>query len=208
MAGYVELFIKGIVIGFSIAAPVGPIGVLCIRRTLSYGILVGLMSGLGAAVADAVYGLVAGFGLSSVSNLLLQYQFFLQLVGGLFLAYLGITTFLSSPAKEAAKVEGHGLLGAFLSTFFLTITNPMTILAFAAILSGVGVINAAGDYGAATALVGGVFVGSATWFFFLSCMVGLLRSKVNYTVLAWINKISGVIILAFAVYILAQALFS
>src|SRR5712675_196490 len=122
-----NFLLRGLVIGFSIAAPVGPIGVLCIRRTLAEGRLAGLACGLGAATADACYGAVAGFGLTAVSNLLVSYQTWLQLVGVLFLCYLGIQTFLARPAGEAARLRSGSPTGAYLATIILTLTNPMTI---------------------------------------------------------------------------------
>ena len=127
-----SLLLRGLIIGFSIAAPVGPIGVLCIRRTLAQGRAAGLVSGLGAASADALYGCVAGFGLTFVSGLLIAQQSWLKLLGGVFLCYLGVRTLLAQPAERAAAAGGMGLAGAYGSTFLLTLTNPTTILSFAA----------------------------------------------------------------------------
>ncbi len=154
----VSLFLRGLVIGFSIAAPVGPIGVLCIRRTLAEGQLYGLVSGLGAATADALYGCVAAFGLTFVSGFLIGHKLWLSLIGGLFLLYLGIKTLLSTPAENAARAEGKGLFGAYASTFLLTVTNPMTILSFVAIFAALGLGNATGSYASALILVLGVFL--------------------------------------------------
>lgn len=193
---------RGILIGFSIAAPVGPIGVLCIRRTLADGRAAGLVSGLGAATADALYGCVAGFGLTLISNFLVRQQWWLGLIGGLFLCYLGGKTLLSKPAEQAASAKGSGLLGAYASTFFLTVTNPVTILAFAAIFAGLGLANTRGDYGAAAVLVLGVFLGSAAWWLLLSGGVSLLRERFTATGLQWVNRISGVIILGFGLFAL------
>ncbi len=126
----VGLFLEGIVIGFAIAAPVGPIGVLCIRRTLVEGRVSGLVSGLGAATADALYGAVAALGLTFVTNLLVGGESWLRLVGGAFLVFLGVRTFLAHPAERAAPVGRSGLLGDYASTLFLTLTNPTTIPSF------------------------------------------------------------------------------
>jgi threonine/homoserine/homoserine lactone efflux protein len=193
----VGLLLRGMVIGFSIAAPVGPIGVLCIRRTLASGRAVGLASGLGAATADAVYGCVAGFGLTLVYGALIGGQFWLRLVGGLFLCYLGIKSFLTQPAEGAAPAEGAGLAGAYVSTFVLTLTNPMTILSFAAVFAGLGIADARGNYGLAALLVLGVFAGSALWWLGLSGAVSLFRSRLSVRALRWVNRISGVVILGF-----------
>lgn len=192
-----SFLIKGIIIGFSIAAPVGPIGVLCIRRTLADGRVSGLVSGLGAAVADAVYGCIAGFGLTFVSGFLIGGQAWLRIVGGVFLCFLGIRTFLSGPAEKAAPAAGRSLAGAFVSTFFLTLTNPMTILSFVGIFAGLGIAGAGGDYGAAGALVLGVFSGSALWWLLLSGGVGALREKVTPRGMQWVNRGAGAIIAAF-----------
>jgi threonine/homoserine/homoserine lactone efflux protein len=201
----IPLFLQGLIIGFSIAAPVGPIGILCIRRTLTEGRASGFFSGMGAATADAFYGCVAGFGLTVISAFLIEQRFWLQVVGGIFLCYLGARTLRSQPATEAAPAGGNGLLASYVSTFFLTITNPMTILSFAAIFAGLGVVAAGGDLAAACWLVVGVFLGSAAWWLFLSMGVSLLREKVNSTALRWVNQISGVILLSFGALALWQA---
>lgn len=191
------LLLRGMILGFSIAAPVGPIGVLCMRRTLAVGRAAGLVSGLGAATADAIYGCVAGFGLTFVSNLLIGQQVWFRLVGGLFLCCLGIRTFGARPAERAASAAHRGLLGAYTSTFFLTLTNPLTILFFAAIFAGMGAAGAGAGYMAAGALVAGVFVGSALWWVLLSSAVSLLRTQFNAHRLQWLNRLSGIVILAF-----------
>lgn len=191
--------VKGLVIGFSIAAPVGPIGMLCIRRTLGDGRVAGLLSGLGAATADAIYGCIAGFGTVFVSTILLTQQVWLRLVGGLFLCYLGARTFLASPEERISATNPLGLAGIYLSTFFLTLTNPMTIISFAAIFAALGVGNTSGSYISAVTLVVGVFVGSALWWLILSSIVSLFRSKLKPGWLKWVNRLSGLVILGFGV---------
>jgi len=193
----ISFFIRGLIIGFSIAAPVGPIGVLCIRRTLAQGRASGFISGLGAATADAIYGCVAGFGLTFISSFLISEQLWFRLVGGTFLCYLGIKTFLARPAEKAASARGYGLAGAYASTFFLTLTNPMTILSFAAIFAGLGVGNTGGNYFFAGLLVLGVFLGSASWWLILSGLFGAVRTKFSPSSLRWVNRISGIIIAGF-----------
>ena len=189
--------LRGMIIGFSIAAPVGPIGVLCMRRTLAAGRASGFVSGLGAATADAIYGCVAGFGLTFISGVLIGGQFWFRLVGGAFLCYLGIRTFLARPAEKAASARGSGLVGAYTSTLLLTLTNPMTILSFAAVFAGLGVADAGRDYGLAAVLVLGVFIGSALWWLGLSGLVGLFRAQITAGTLRWVNRVSGVIIVGF-----------
>jgi threonine/homoserine/homoserine lactone efflux protein len=193
---------RGLVIGFSIAAPVGPIGVLCIRRTLADGRTTGLAVGLGAATADAVYGAVAGFGLTVVSTLLVRQQDAMRLVGGLFLCFLGVRTFLARPADRAARAGGAGLLGAFTATFGLTLANPATILSFVAVFAGLGIAGA-GSWREATVLVAGVFLGSALWWLTLSGIVSGLRSRLDLSALRWVNRVSGAVLMAFGAAALA-----
>ena len=174
----------------------GPIGVLCIRRTLAQGRLFGFVSGLGAATADAIYGCIAAFGLTAISALLVRQQDLLRLLGGLFLCYLGVRTLLARPTDQSAAAEGQGLGRAYFSTLLLTLTNPITILSFVAVFAGLGVGGGNG-YGAAAAIVLGVFLGSAAWWFLLSGGVSLVRDKFDAWAMLWVNRVSGVIILGF-----------
>ena len=193
------LLFKGIIIGFAIAAPVGPIGVLCIRRTLAEGRTSGFVSGLGAATADAIYGSVAALGLTFVANLLTSGEMWLRLVGGAFLVFLGVRTFLARPVERAASTGKNGLPGAYASTLFLTLTNPTTILSFAAIFAGLGAGSAGGDVPSAMLLVLGVFVGSAFWWLVLSGITGLFRARLSARGLRWVNRISGTVLATFGV---------
>jgi threonine/homoserine/homoserine lactone efflux protein len=194
-----HFLIRGLIIGFSIAAPVGPIGVLCIRRTLAEGRSYGLAAGLGAATADALYGSIAGFGLTFISNFLIGQQLWLRLIGGTFLCYWGIKTFLSPPFHRELPAEGRSLLSAYGSTLLLTLTNPMTILSFAAIFAGLGIGSVGRDYLSATILVLWVFIGSGFWWFILSTGVSLFQKKFDPRGLRWVNRISGFIILGFGI---------
>ena len=200
-----DLFIRGLVLGFAIAAPVGPIGLLCIQRTLNQGRMVGLASGLGAATADAIYGAIAAFGLSVIAGFLVDQQQWLALAGGLFLCYLGARTIRAEPAPAGAQADATGILGAYSSTLALTLTNPMTILAFVAIFAGAGLAASAGDQWAAAAIVLGVFCGSAAWWLLLSTGVSFLRGSITPPVMVWINRLAGVIIAVFGVYMLIRA---
>jgi threonine/homoserine/homoserine lactone efflux protein len=189
--------VKGMLIGFSIAAPVGPIGVLCIRRTLSNGRAAGFVSGLGAETADAMYGLIAGFGLTAISEFLVNQQLFLKLIGGMFLLYLGFKTVTSIPVEKPISAKATGLMSDYLSTFALTSTNPVTILSFIAIFSGLGMGEIKGNYISSLLIVLGVFLGSAAWWLLLSSGVGFFRKSFNTKGLRYINIISGIIILTF-----------
>ena len=202
------MFLHGILLGFSIAAPVGPIGVLCIRRTLANGRWSGLATGLGAATADAVYGAIAAFGLTAISGFLVAQQTWLRLVGGAFLVFLGLRTLLSRPATEAASASSSTLAGDYASTLFLTLTNPLTILSFVAVFAGLGLAASQRSYGAAAGLVAGVFCGSALWWLTLSTAVSLFRTRFGPASLRWVNIISGLIIAGFGLIALAIALAS
>jgi len=200
-----NLLISGLLIGFGIAAPVGPIGVLCIKRTLNEGRIVGLAAGFGAATGDALYGLVAGLGLTSVSSLLVEQRGWLQLFGGLFLLYLGVRTFASRPPAGASPAVLRSLPWVYGSTFLLTISNPVTILSFAAVFAGLGVAGG-GGYGSVAVLVLAVFLGSAAWWLLLVGVVGALRTKVSADMLRLVNRASGVLIGAFGVLALVSVL--
>ena len=190
--------LKGFAIGFAIAAPVGPIGVLCIRRTLADGRLTGFISGIGAATTDMCYGAVAAFGLTVIQNLLVGMQLWLHVLGGIFLLYLGIRTFLARPAeKEAVVRTNRGILSAYFSTFGMTLTNPATILSFTVIFTGLRLGETYGDYLSAGLLVLGVFFGSAALWLTLSGIVGIFREKFTTIWMIWVNRLAGTIIAAF-----------
>lgn len=189
--------LKGVGLGLAIAAPVGPIGLLCIRRALTQGQWIGLATGLGAATADGLYGAIAGFGLTAVSEALVKQASWLSLIGGLFLCYLGIKTICSKPAVEAAQLSSRGLWGAYASTFGLTLTNPTTILSFIAIFAGLGLVSASATWLSRLVLVLGIFMGSALWWVCLSWGVTLFRSRLTPTRLVWLNRLAGAAILTF-----------
>lgn len=188
----------------SIAAPVGPIGVLCIRRTLAHGRKIGLASGFGAASADMVYGLGAAFGLSAITAFLLNdtTALLLRIVGGAFLLYLGISTFRSRPTDPNAPstLESGTVLSvrsAYLSTFGLTLTNPATIIAFMAIFAGLGVGDMASNRYLAWVMVLGVTVGSALWWLALTAGVSLIRHRLTVGFMRWVNWVAGVVLAGF-----------
>jgi threonine/homoserine/homoserine lactone efflux protein len=194
--------IKGMIIGFSIAAPVGPIGVLCINRTLNAGRRAGLLTGVGAATADAIYAFIGGFGVKFVSDILVSQQAWFRIIGGIFLCFLGIKTFLRKTTGHSVTVKEPSPAGTYGSTFVLTLTNPVTILSFAAIFAGVGPVGPTGGYLSAGLLVVAVFAGSCIWWLTLSCCVGLLRARFNARSIRWLNVISGSIMLGFGALVL------
>lgn len=201
---YIPIFLQSLLIGFSIAAPVGPIGILCIRRTLAQGRKAGFVSGLGAATADAFYGAIAAFSLTFISAFLINQSTWLRLGGGLFLIFLGVKTILASPKENNIKVSNHldqqGIFSNYFSTFFLTISNPLTILSFTAIFAGFGAASLQSqNYFAASLMVLGIFLGSVFWWFLLSYLTSLFQNRINKSTLIWINRIAGLIILTFGI---------
>jgi threonine/homoserine/homoserine lactone efflux protein len=196
---------RGFILGFTIAAAVGPISLLVIRRTLAQGQVYGLVSGLGVATADATYGAIAAFGLGAITDLLVNARAVLGVVGGVFLLWLAWQTARSVPTREAVVTERRGgLPGAYLSILGLTMANPMTILSFGALFAGLGVTVGVNADAALVTL--GVLLGSTTWWIVLTTVVGALRTRVTPTWIHRINLVSGVVIGAFAIVAIASVL--
>ncbi len=191
-------FLKGILLGFSIAAPVGPIGILCIRRTLQYGRLSGLFSGLGAALADTFYGLIAAFSLTLVSDFLEEKRFYFHILGGCFLILLGVKTFFAT-SKDVTdgKIPHRSLISDFISTFFLTLSNPLTIFSFIAVFAGLGLVDITQKMSDAILVVIGIFLGACMWWMILSEGISFFRKKMGRKTMLWINRIAGIIIITF-----------
>lgn len=198
------LFAKGLVFGFLLAATVGPMWVLCFRRTLAQGARAGFVSGMGIAVADGIYGAIAAFGLTAISGFLLRYSLWIGLAGGAFLVYLGVRILVSNPTMNGKEEQKVSHPKAFLSTLGLTLANPPTILAFVAIFAGLGLV--ASDYATAALVVLGVFLGSASWWVLLAAGAGWLRSRAGPKLFRFINIASGLTILGFAIWQLAAVL--
>jgi threonine/homoserine/homoserine lactone efflux protein len=203
--------LKGLILGLSIAAPIGPIGVLCIRRALSQGPAPAFIGGLGAAMADAIYAFAGAFALSAIAQWIVEERTVLGLLGGVFLLYLGGRTFLSKPNLPTLRAGGPpaGAWPAFLSTLLLTLANPMTILSFAAVFAGVGVPPSGivtGHSDAALLLVAGVFLGSALWWLVLSLAIGSLRWRLGPRTLQAVNWACGTALTAFGLYAVAAVL--
>ncbi len=200
------IFLKGIMIGFAMAVPIGPIGIMCIRKTLTEGRLRGLVIGLGAATADMLYGCVAAFGLTIISNTLVSQKIWIRLIGGALLLFLGARTFRAHPADPKIPIKSSGgILRSYLTTVFLTLTNPMTVFAFIAIFAALG-LGTGLSYISAVVLVVGVFIGSSLWFLLLSSGVTLFRKKLDLVGLRWVNKIAGVLIIVSGAYAIASLL--
>src|SRR5436190_15290369 len=204
---WLALLLKGVLVGIIIAIPAGPVGVLCIRRTIFHGRLAGFVSGLGASTADAVFGIIAGFGLTVISDLLLGYQTWLRLGGAGFLLYIGISAFAADPLRGTqSQRDPEDLLADYASTFVLTITNPITILAFLAIFAGIGLSGAEATLGRAAILVLGVWLGSLVWWAALSFGAGLVRLSFERRHLVWINRGSGGILVVSGVALIGSLL--
>lgn len=189
--------LKGIAIGFSLAAPVGPIGVLCIRRTLAEGRRSALSTMLGAASADMVYGLVAAFGVTLVSEFVAEHTQWFRLIGGAFMLVMGVRTYRAHIPLSPPRLTFNEHAGNFVTTFLLTLTNPLTLFAFAAVFAGVGTVTELSATGTAAMLVGGVFLGSLLWFGTLSTLTYIFRSILRTKGLDLVNRITGTLIVLF-----------
>ena len=196
--------VRGLAVGFTVAAAVGPISLLTIRRTLAHGRLYGLVSGLGVALADASYGGIAAFGLTAITSVLVGARVVLGVVGGAFLVWLAIRTIRARPAEAAETDDRPGLAAAFLSIYGLTMTNPMTILSFAGIFAGLGLAGHGGTEAALLTL--GVFLGSSLWWVGLTAVVGRLRDRVTPRALVWVNRVSGAVLLVFGLVAIGAAI--
>ncbi len=198
-----EFLYKGLILGFSVAAPVGPIGVLCINRTINKNFAAGFVSGLGAATADLIYGLIAGLGLTAISTFLIDQKMWIQFIGLVFLIYLGIKTIIKKDYDiEFKSVVDKGLLKDNLSTLILTITNPMTILFFITVFAGLGLSKTINGFHSVMQLILGIFLGSCICWLFLSGLTNKLKTKISNKILKRIDLVSGILILFFGLSIL------
>ncbi len=188
------LFLKGILIGLLIAIPVGPVGIVCVHRVMAKGRLAGLFSGLGAAVADGLYGAVAAFGLTLISNFLLERSLWIRLFGGIFIVFIGIRMYFAKPVTNIKDDITNTLVRDFLSTFIITLTNPLTIMGFLAIFAGLNLIDPRRGPLDASILVSGVVAGSGIWWLALVLVFGFVRSKFDFAYLNMVNKIVGILI--------------
>ncbi len=193
------IFIQGLLIGFSIAAPVGPIGILCIQRTISYGKIAGITCGLGAASADAFYGAAAAFGLAVVSGVLLSGHIWIQMFGGIALCYFGLRTVRRPFVSYVSAANKNHLNWNYLSTLAVTLTNPMTILLFVAIFASTGFASSSDPVYISIFIIAGVFSGSMLWWLTLSTFISMIRTKLSDNVMERIGRIAGMAIFCFGV---------
>lgn len=193
-------------IGLAVSAPLGPIGVLCIQRTMNKGFISGFVSGFGAASADVVYAIIAGFGISMIKDFLIEYQIPIRVAGSLFLAYVGYRIFMSNPAKDLRKLrnEGQNYYKDFATSFLVTISNPITIIAFGAIFAGFDMVDNQSGFLSVLVLIILVFAGALSWWLMLISFVSLFRKRIRLRNLLWVNRITGVLIVVFALYIIVS----
>lgn len=208
---YLLLILSGVIMGLIAAVPIGPVNIICIRRTFAFGPLNGFVSGLGAAIGDGIFAAITGLGLTWIAMLIDDYATIIELIGGALLLFFGVRAFLSSfaPKIDGAGVEaapdsgGATLVGAIASTFVLTITNPATLLAFTAMFAGLGgLAGGAGSYGDAAIVVAGVVAGSAGWWLVLTSLIGIFHTRMDANAIRLINRISGALVALFGVAVL------
>lgn len=197
---FLNILLKGWLIGFTIAMPVGPIGMLCIRNSLVRGLSYGLVTGIGAALADTFYGALAAFGLTWVHTFLDEYQNWIQSIGVIFLWYLGLSTFFAKNTDPSTNESKHGYARILFTTFFLTLTNPLTVFCFACVFNALGIQHTNEGFFHPLTLTTGIFLGASTWWLILSGGFSLFASKVTSRSSLLLNKISGGVIICFAFF--------
>ncbi|MDD3858857.1 MAG: LysE family transporter [Bacteroidales bacterium] len=202
---------KGIIVGLSASIPLGPIGVLCIQRTLNKGKTSGFISGLGAAAADGFYAIVAGFSISIVIDSLVEYQLYLRILGGLVLLFLGYKLMTANPGVQLRKQlrkKRTGLFGDFISIFALTVSNPITVFVFAAVFAGFGIVDKESNILSVLILILGVLIGATSWWFTLSSVVSIFRQKFKLRRMLIINRVAGVLVIIFGLFIFGTLFFN
>ena len=199
-------FLKGLIVGFVIAAPVGPVGILCIRRTLALGKLAGYTTGLGATAADTIFGFVVAFGLGFVAAELIGLQDLLRAFGSILLCLIGGKTLFDHRVSTPATPMRGNVITNFASAFLITITNPLTFISFAGIFAAIGIPDITDDLTRGVVLIGGVFIGAGAWWSFLTTVAGFFRVRVTDVTIRWINRVSGILILGFGIILLATVL--
>ena len=197
----VEFLIKGLIVGFLASIPLGPVGVLCIQRTINKGRYSGLISGMGAATVDMFFALVAALGLTYIINFIEEQQFLIQLIGGGVLIFLGTKIFNTNPIKQIRKHrrKKNKLIEDYLSVFFLTLSNPLALFLFVAAFAGIGMVTSKDSSLKSALIILGVFIGAMLWWSILTSLIDLFRKRFRLKQLWWINKIAGVLIIIFGV---------
>lgn len=196
-----QFLIKGIIVGLVVSIPLGPMGVLCVQRTLNKGKSSGISSGMGIATADAIFALIAGLGISFIIHFLSEQQLIIKIIGGLVIAFIGLRIFIANPVKQLKKHrrEGKNLFEDFISILFMALSNPLTVFLYIAIFAGLNLHDVSAGYSSALLVVAGVFVGASISWFTISTVVNYFRAKIRLRRLMWINKIAGITIILFGV---------
>ncbi|MBN1253558.1 MAG: LysE family translocator [Bacteroidales bacterium] len=204
-----EYIIKGIIVGISVSAPLGPLGILAIQRTINKGFISGFISGWGAAFADIIYAAIAGFGISIIANFLDSHQLIIRIVGGILVAIVGVKIFYTNPVRQIRKqrAQKNTFISDFISSFLITITNPLTVIFFGAVFAGLG-LDKDNSGNAMVYTLLGIFLGALLWWVGLTLLVNIFRNKIRLRNLWWINKITGSIIAVFGIIIVGSIFFN
>ncbi|PKP22292.1 MAG: lysine transporter LysE [Bacteroidetes bacterium HGW-Bacteroidetes-21] len=203
-----QILINGIIIGMSASIPLGPIGILCIQKTINKGHFAGMVAGAGAAFADTFYAVIAGFGVTFITNFIEEQQIYIKIIGGIILLILGYRIFSTNPAIQIRKNRNNNnFLTDFFAIFILTLSNPMTIFFFGAAFAGFGIVREQSNWAELLQLIGGVFLGAAAWWFILTTFVNIFRKKFRLKRLWWINKIAGSLVILFGVFVIISLFF-
>jgi len=197
-----QFLIKGIIVGLVVSIPLGPMGVLCVQRTLNKGKSSGFSSGMGIATADTIFALIAGLGISFIIHFLSEQQLIIKIIGGVVIAFIGLKIFITNPVKQLKKHrrEGKTLFEDFISILFMSLSNPFTVFLYIAIFAGLNLQNISTGYSSALLVVTGVFVGASISWFTISTVVNYFRTKIRLRKLMWINRIAGITIILFGVF--------
>lgn len=203
------LLLKGIAVGLLASIPLGPIGVLCIQRTINKGRLSGFFSGMGAAFADTVFATIAGFSLTFIMDFIEEWKTEFQIGGGILILLLGLKIFMTNPISQMRKTrrQKNRLFEDFFSVFLLTVSNPMAIFLFVALFAGVNVVADGENFMSAGAILGGVLFGASLWWFTLTSFVNIYRKRFRLRQLWWINKIAGAVVMLIGVATIVELLF-
>ncbi|MDR2010679.1 MAG: LysE family translocator [Bacteroidales bacterium] len=207
---FIDYLWKGIIIGLSASIPLGPIGVLCIQRTLNKGRLSGFISGLGAACADGFYAVIAGFGVTAIINYLTEYQFALRIGGAAVLIFMGIKLMQTNPAlqlRRQLRKKRKGLFGDFMSIFALTLSNPITLFVFITVFASLSIFNTESNALSVFFMLFGTLLGASAWWFTLTTIVSIFRSKFKLRRMLYINRIAGVLIIFFGIFVFISVFF-
>ncbi len=201
-----KLLWEGFMIGMAVSVPLGPLGMLCIKRTVNKNWKSGFLSGLGIAASDAIYAIIAGFSLTIIITFINRYEIYFEILGASMVVFLGLHIFLSNPAKEIQKFKqkGTSYLQDFLTAFLLTVTNPLSVFVFIAIFTSYSLVLQLSQLFEALLIVGGIFAGGASWWFIITGLAYLFKHKLTINTLWWANKIigMGVILIAVSLFIL------